>query len=356
MSASPQAVRTSLPATAAPSWRRVPARLRRPLPGLLLAIGIGVASLGLAKLPWLAHWQVSALTLAIVLGMVIGNAFGKSLPAPLAPGVVIAQQKLLRLGVILFGLRISFQQIAAVGASGLAIDVVIVAGTLLLGSTLGRKLFRLDRDTALLTAGGSAICGAAAVLAMERVVKPDPSKVAIAVAAVVLFGTLDIFVYPWLYPHLAMTANQFGIFTGATVHEVAQVVAAGSAVGPAAADTAVIVKLTRVMMLVPVLLAISWLRSRRDGNAGGKGGMLIPWFAVLFVAVSALNSLVALPAGLKDTLLTIDTLALAAAMAALGMETRFAKLRALGPRPLLLAVVLWGWLMGAGVLLVKVVA
>lgn len=346
----------ALPRPAASSCPRdiVPTeRLRHAVPGLLLALGIGLAGAWLAQRPWLAHWQVSPLTLAIVLGMLLGNAFGTHLPAPLAPGVVVAQQKLLRLGVILFGLRITFQQIAQVGPAGLLLDLLIVCGTLLLGSTLGRRLFGLDRDTALLTAGGSAICGAAAVLAMERVVRPDPSKVAIAVATVVLFGTLDIFVYPWLYPHLGLDVMRYGIFTGATVHEVAQVVAAGSAVSPVAADTAVIVKLTRVMMLVPVLLAISWLRSRRDGGSGGKRQMVIPWFALLFVAVSGLNSLVALPSGLKDALLTLDTLALAAAMAALGMETRFAKLRALGPKPLLLATVLWVWLIGAGLLSVR---
>lgn len=336
--------------------KRVPGRALRSTPGLLLALGIGVAALWLARLPLLAHWQLSALTLAIVLGMVLGNAFGASLPAPLAPGVIVAQQKLLRLGVILFGLRISFQQIAAVGPAGLALDLVIVCGTLALGMLLGRKLFGLDRDTALLTAGGSAICGAASVLAMERVVKPDPSKVAIAVATVVLFGNLDIFVYPWLAPHLALDAHQFGIFTGATVHEVAQVVAAAEAVGPDAADTAVIVKLTRVMLLVPVLLYLGWSRARRAGTAGEKGRVNIPWFAVLFVAVSAFNSLFALPPAWKEVLLTIDTLALAAAMAALGMETRFARLRALGPKPLLLAAMLWAWLIGAGALLVRVLA
>lgn len=327
----------------------------RSMPGLLLALGIGLAGLWLAGQPWLERWQVSALTLAIVLGMALGNSFGAHLPARLAPGVIVAQQKLLRLGVILFGLRITFQQIAGVGAEGLLLDGVIVCGTLVLGSVLGQRVFGLDRDTALLTAGGGAICGAAAVLAMERVIKPDPSKVAIAVAAVVLFGTLDIFVYPWLFPHLGMDAHQFGIFTGGTVHEVAQVVAAASAISPAAADTAVIVKLTRVMLLVPVLLCLSWSGSRRAGATGRKGSMSVQWFALLFVAISAFNSLVALPEGLRHMLLTVDTLALAAAMAALGMETRFAKLRALGPKPLLLATLLWVWLMGAGVLLVKFV-
>lgn len=345
----------ALPETATPLVGVTkPARMLRRAPGLLLALAIGLAGLWLANQPWLARWQVSSLTLAIVLGMIVGNTFGTHLPARLAPGVMVAQQKLLRLGVILFGLRITFQQIAHVGLEGLLLDVVIVCGTLLLGSALGRRVFGLDRDTALLTAGGSAICGAAAVLAMERVVKSEPSKVAIAVATVVLFGTLDIFVYPWLFLHLGMDVLQFGLFTGGTVHEVAQVVAAASAVGPAAADIAVIVKLTRVMLLVPVLLYISWQRSRRDG-ATGEGGMSVPWFALVFVAVAAFNSLVTLPEGVTSVLLTVDTLALAAAMAALGMETRFAKLRALGPKPLLLATLLWIWLIGAGVVLVKFV-
>lgn len=351
----------ALPESAAtPSPRSGPAphpvtRMLHTLPGLLLALALGVAGLWLARLPMLAHWQVSALTLAIVLGMLLGNTFGMHLPATLAPGVVVAQQKLLRLGVILFGLRITFQQIAHVGPEGLLLDLVIVCGTLWLGSALGQRVFGLDRDTSLLTACGSAICGAAAVLAMERVVKPDPSKVAIAVATVVVFGTLDIFLYPWLFPHLGVDARQFGIFTGGTVHEVAQVVAAASAVSPGAADTAVIVKLTRVMLLVPVLLYVSWNGSRPNGNGGGNGRMSVPWFALVFVAVSAFNSLVTLPDGLKNTLLAVDTLVLAAAMAALGMETRFSKLRALGPKPLLLATVLWGWLIGMGVVLVKFV-
>lgn len=323
-------------------------------PGLVLTLAMGLAGYWLAAEPWLARWQVSALTLAIVLGMLVGNGFGAALPARLAPGVIFSQQKLLRLGIILYGLRITFQDIAAIGAGGLLIDGVIVGGTLLLGTRLGR-LFGLEADTALLTAGGSAICGAAAVLAMERVLRPDPGKVALAVATVVLFGTLDIFVYPALYPWLGMSVAQFGVYTGATVHEVAQVVAVGSAIGPAAADGAVIVKLTRVMLLVPVLLLLGWRGAGAGAGAGGRRRIDMPWFALLFVAVAALNSVVHLADGVREILLAIDTLALAAAMAALGLETRFAKLRALGVRPLLLAFVLWLWLMGAGYALVHVV-
>lgn len=315
------------------------------LPGLLFTLALGLAGLGLATLSAFSRWQLSALTLAIVLGMLFGNLIGTRLPARLAPGIGCAQRDLLRAGVVLYGLRISFQQIAAVGPGALMLDLTIVASTLGLGVWVGQRWLGLDRDTALLTACGSAICGAAAVLATERLLKPEPSKVAIAVASVVLFGTLNTFLYPQIYSHLALSATGFGIYAGATVHEVAQVVAVGNAVSPAATDAAVIVKLTRVLLLVPFLFALGGWQARRGG---ARGSISIPWFALAFVGVCALNSMITLAPALRDRLLDLDTLLLATAMAALGLETRFSRLRALGPKPLLLAFVLFVWLTVGG--------
>ncbi|GAA0722189.1 YeiH family protein [Dokdonella soli] len=311
------------------------------LPGLVFALLLGLAGLGLATLPAFSHLQLSALTLAIVLGMLLGNLVGERLPRRLAPGIAYAQRSLLRAGVVLYGLRISFQQIAAIGPGALVLDLAIVASTLGLGVWIGRRWLGLDRDTALLTACGSAICGAAAVLATERLLKPEPSKVAIAVASVVLFGTLNIFLYPYLQAHLALSPGSFGVYTGATVHEVAQVVAIGNAIGPDTTDTAVIVKLTRVLLLVPFLFLLGGWQARQGG---ARGAISIPWFALAFVGACALNSLITLPAALRERLLDLDTLLLATAMAALGLETRFARLRALGPKPLVLALFLFGWL------------
>lgn len=318
---------------------------RQRMPGLIFTLLLGLAGLALARVPALAHLQISALTLAIVLGMLIGNLIGARLPHRLAPGIGFAQRDLLRAGVVLYGLRISFQEIAAVGPGALMLDIVIVTSTLALGVWIGRRWLGLDRDTALLTACGSAICGAAAVLATERVLNPEPSKVAIAVASVVLFGTIDIFLYPQIQAHFAIPVHMFGIYAGATVHEVAQVVAAGNAVSPAAADTAVIVKLTRVLLLVPFLFALGGWQAR---NGGERGKISVPWFALVFVGVCVFNSLVTLPAALRGFLLDLDTLLLATAMAALGLETRFSRLRALGPKPLLLAFVLFTWLTVGG--------
>ncbi len=311
------------------------------LPGLVFALALGLIGFALANVPALSHLQLSALTLAIVLGMLVGNLAGSHIPAGFAPGIAYSQRTLLRAGVVLYGLRISFQQIAAIGPGALLLDCVIVASTLGLGLWVGRRWLGLDRDTALLTACGSAICGAAAVLATERLLKPDPSKVAIAVASVVLFGTLNIFLYPYLHAHLALSPGSFGIYTGATVHEVAQVVAIGNAIGPETTDTAVIVKLTRVLLLVPFLFLLGGWQARQGG---ARGAISIPWFALAFVGVCALNSIVTLPVAVRARLLDLDTLLLATAMAALGLETRFSRLRALGPKPLLLALVLFGWL------------
>lgn len=315
------------------------------LPGLAFALLLGLAGLGLAAIPAFARLQLSALTLAIALGMLVGNLVGARLPERFAPGIAFSQRELLRAGIVLYGLRISFQQIAAVGPGALLLDVTIVVSTLALGLWIGRRWLGLDRDTALLTACGSAICGAAAVLATERLLKPEASKVAIAIAGVVLFGTLNIFLYPQLASWLALPAEDYGVYTGATVHEVAQVVAAGNAVSPAAADTAVIVKLTRVLLLVPFLFLLGGWQAR---SGAGGGRITVPWFALAFVGVCALNSVVDLPAALRAGLLGLDTLLLATAMAALGLETRFSHLRTLGPKPLLLAFVLFVWLTVGG--------
>ena len=334
----------------------MPTPLRPLLPGLLLCCAMGGVSLWLADGP-LATLGLSALTIAIVIGMLLGNVAGALLPSSLAPGVHVAQRQLLRAGVVLYGLRLTFQEVAAVGLPGLLVDVIVVVSTLWLGAWAGRRLFGLDRHTALLTAAGSAVCGAAAVLAVERVLRADPAKVAIAVATVVLFGTIDIFLYPWLYPLLGLTEAQFGLYTGATVHEVAQVVAVGSAIAPEVADSAVVVKLTRVLLLVPLLFVMGWMEARRGDDDGQPGAaprvMVVPWFALGFLAVVAGNSLVTLPDGWRAPLLAFDTFLLATAMAALGSETRLSKLRALGVRPLLLATLLFAWLVGGGWLLVR---
>jgi uncharacterized integral membrane protein (TIGR00698 family) len=335
---------------------------RLTVPGLLLTAAIACAALQLASLNRLAATGISALTLAIVIGMVVGNTFYPRLANRLDAGVAFSKQRLLRLGIIVYGLRLTFQDIAGVGIAGVIIDAIVLSSTFGLAWWAGTRLFGLDRTTALLIGAGSSICGAAAVMAAEPVVRGRADQVTVAVATVVVFGTLAIFVYPALFHlanharGLALSPRAYGIYAGSTIHEVAQVVAAGRAISDAAANTAVITKMVRVMMLAPFLLLLSTYLSRgaRQRNDAPSATdphaalIVVPWFAVGFIAVAALNSLAHLPAPFIKAATSVDTVMLAMAMAALGLTTRWSAIRCAGIKPLALAALLFAWLLIGG--------
>lgn len=317
--------------------------------GLALVASLAAASIAAAQMPWAQHLGLSALTLGIVLGIIAGNTFFPFIGQSIAPGVDFSKNTLLRAGVVLYGFRITFAQLASVGWAGVAIDATMIALTYMLAVQLGTRVLRLDRQTSMLIGAGSAICGAAAVLAAEPVVRAQPHRVSVAVATVVVFGTLGMFLYPMLYPQLGLSPQLYGVFAGSTIHEVAQVVAAGKAVSDAAAGTAVIEKMLRVMMLAPFLLLLSRALARRGEPQQGSGEsavqnpgrVRIPWFAFLFVAVCGINSLGVLPAGAVKSVVDVDTWLLAMAMAALGLRTHARAIQQAGARPLVLAGVLF---------------
>lgn len=340
----------------------LPLRLAQPLRlpawwlGTLLAGAVAAAGMFIADMPWARDLGLSALTFAVLFGIIAGNTFFPKIAASTGVGVDFSKNKLLRAGIILYGLRITFQQIGDVGISGVLIAALMLGLTFVLAVQLGTRVFKLDRDTSMLIGAGSSICGAAAVMATEPVLRAPAHKVSVAVATVVVFGTLGMFVYPIVYPHLGLSEQAFGVFAGSTIHEVAQVVAAGKAVGSGAEASAVIEKMLRVMMLAPFLLILSaGLRGRDSDSAAPDGGttrgprrITIPWFALLFVAVSAVNSLDVLPASLVQTLIQLDTVLLAMAMAALGLRTHVGAIRQAGVRPLLLAATLFAFLTVGG--------
>ncbi len=352
--------------TAASPTPALPPPTAARLPGLALAAAIAVLSLWAAERPWLQDHGLSALTVAIVLGIAFGNTLypQATMNRLAAPGVGFAKHWLLRAGIVLYGLRLTVQDIASVGTAGIVLDVLVVTSTFALACWLGTRLLGLRREQAMLIGAGSAICGAAAVMAAEPVVRGRAAEVTVAVSTVVAFGTLAMFLYPAIYPllqsaaahgpgWLAMDAHAFGVFTGATVHEVAQVVAAGRAISAPAADAAVITKMVRVMVLAPFLLGLSWHLARgRDAAPGvGRAPVVVPWFAFGFMAMVGFNSLHWLPAALQTVLLQLDTLLLAMAMAALGLTTQATALRRAGLKPLLLAALLMVWLVGGGLAL-----
>jgi len=343
---------------------RTLARASRPsrLPGVALSAAIAAGATVVGRIPWFAAYGLTVLTIAIVLGILIGNTLYWRVAVASAPGVTFSKQTLLRTGVVLYGLRLTLGDVARIGPAGVLIDALIVSSTFVLASWVGARLLGLDRVTAMLIGAGSAICGAAAVMATEPVVKGRTEQATVAVACVVLFGTLGIFLYPALY-HCAVHwhllndgAQAFGVYAGSTIHEVAQVFAAARAISAQTADTAVITKMVRVMMLAPFLVGLSaWLslrgarqRGAHDASRWRLPRVAIPWFAVAFIAVIAFHSFALLPQKLVSDIVTGDTFLLAMAMAALGLTTHIGQMRRAGFRPLALASLLFVWLVVGG--------
>lgn len=333
-----------------------PGGLSALLPGLFLTGLLATAAIVGGRLGWIAGHGISALTLAIVLGMLVGHTLLPHITIPHGPGVAFAKQRLLRIGIALFGLRLTFQDIAALGWPGVLTDTLVLATTFGIACLIGIRWLGLDRSTTMLIGAGSAICGAAAVMAAAPVVRGRSDQVTVAVSTVVVFGTIAMFLYPALYTWLDWEAGRFGLYIGSTVHEVAQVVAAGRAISDETADTAVITKLVRVMMLAPFLLLMAaWLARSDEACERPPVLALIPWFAVGFIAIAALHSMVGLPPTWVALGNDVATALLAMAMAALGLTTHVSAVRQAGTRPLLLAGLLFAWLIGGG-LLINVVA
>nr|WP_042958785.1 YeiH family putative sulfate export transporter [Erwinia tasmaniensis] len=326
--------------------------LTRHIPGLVMAVTIAVLATSLGNLPRVAALGLGSLTLAIIVGIIVGNTFYSRLASRCDSGTQLAKQQLLRAGIVLYGFRLTVQQLTDVGISGVLIDVLTLGSTFILACWLGQRLLKLDRDTSWLIGAGSSICGAAAILATEPLIKADTAKVAVAIATVVIFGTLAIFIYPLMWPlvsHLLplLSAGEYGVYIGSTMHEVAQVVAAGHAIGPDAENAAVIAKLLRVMLLAPFLLLLA-ARVQRSEGPGRSGPIAFPWFALLFIGVTLFNSLHLLPASWIAHITQLDNLLLATAMAALGLTTRIDALKRAGFKPLLLGLFLFIWLMVGG--------
>jgi len=320
--------------------------------GILFCSLFALFSFFVCKIDFFVKYNLNSLTLAIIIGIFIGNIFNKYIPEKLKCGITFSSKRILRFAIILYGFRITFGQIAQVGMTGLVADIIMLTSTYLIGYYIGTRLFKLDKDLCILTAIGSSVCGAAAVLGTDSILKAKSHKVSLAVATVVLFGTIAMFLYPFIFKLGLLDVNAFGIYIGSSVHEVAQVVAAGSAVSKSTMDIAVIVKLTRVMMLVPFLFLLSWHLSKTQNQKSGK--IQIPWFAVLFVAMCGVNSIGFIPQNITNIIIEFDIFLLTLAMFALGVETNFDKIKGLGLKPVLLALIMFIWLVTAGLFVSKI--
>lgn len=310
----------------------------RLVPGLALSlVAAGLAYVIAGFLP-----TVSPLLVAIVLGILVTNLV--RLPASTAPGTSFSAKKLLRVGIVLLGLKLALSDIWALGLPMLLVIVAVVVigmfGTVLLG-----RMLRVPKHLTTLIACGFSICGAAAVAGAVGVTDPDDedeSSTVTAIALVVIFGTLMIGVMPLLVDALHMPPTEAGMWTGASVHEVAQVVAVGDIIGGGALTVAVIVKLGRVLLLAPVMVVLSLLVRRQKRQASGSSETagklppLVPLFIVGFLVMVLIASFVPLPQVVFDVAAVIQTVCLAAAMFALGLGVKVKALKEVGARPFVL--------------------
>ncbi|WP_250163165.1 YeiH family putative sulfate export transporter [Psychrobacter sp. WY6] len=302
---------------------------------------------------------LSSLTLAILIGMVLGNTVYPNLAERLSVGVAFAKGQILRLAIMFYGFKLTLTQVSSVGLSAVMSDALVLTSTFLLTYWIGTRWLKVDKQTTLLIGSGASICGAAAVIAAEPVVKAEAHKVTIAVATVVVFGTVAMLLYPFLY-HLGwlqpwLNAQQYGIYTGSTIHEVAQVVVAGNAVSPEVGDTAVVTKMIRVMMLAPFLLILSFALTKGSSDNGKKPSFMnrvqqvkVPWFAFIFIAIVLLHTWVLMSASFERSMVMLDDVLLTMAMFALGLTTHLGAIKQAGVKPLILGAIMFAWLIVGG--------
>jgi uncharacterized integral membrane protein (TIGR00698 family) len=305
------------------------------LPGLLLTGVIAVAALLARQIPGMATF--SPMILAIVIGMIFHNLVGT--PAWAKRGITFSIKRLLRLAIILLGFHLTLMQVAEVGARGVSIIAATLIATFLFTLWAGRAL-GVDRKLTELIAAGTSICGASAIIATNTVTGARDEDVTYAVACVTIFGSIAMFLYPLLPGLLHLDVRAYGLWSGASIHEIAQVVAAAFQSGQKAGEFGTMAKLARVMLLAPMVIALS-VRSRVLQTPGAAKAVRppLPWFALGFIAVVAINSSIAIPGGAKDTIVMSTTFLMSMALAAMGLETDISKLRAEGLKPALLGAV-----------------
>jgi uncharacterized integral membrane protein (TIGR00698 family) len=321
------------------------------LPGLALAAAIAAAGFGLRQLPGLSLF--SPMILAIVTGIGFHNLIGT--PKRAKAGVTFSLRRVLRFAIILLGLQLTAAQVAEVGLRGLSVIALSLFGTFLFTTWIG-GLLGVDRKLTQLIAAGTSICGASAVIATNTVTRAHDEDVAYAVACVTVFGSIAMFVYPLLQGLFHLGPQAYGLWSGASIHEIAQVVAAAFQGGKQAGDFGTIAKLARVMLLAPVVISLGLMAARRARHAGhGHVGAQppMPWFIVGFIALVGVNSIVTIPADARTVIVTATTFLLSMALAAMGLETDVRKLKAKGLRPLTLGALASVFIAGFSLALVK---
>lgn len=328
------------------------------LNGLWLALFIALGSLYIAQSPFLHKLGISPLLLSLLVGLLYGNVLRPTMPTEWAGGLRIASRQLLRLAIVLYGFRVTLGDMAGLGGAALALDVLVVATTIPLGYWVGTRLLGLDAETSLMCSFGAGVCGAAAILASDNLVKGGAARAAVAVATIVSIGFVALIGYPLLFGRFesALSLHQWGVLIGVTTHEVAQVAATSAMIGnESVTSAALLTKMGRVLLLAPALLIARYFWLKRNESLAPETPVDVPfpWFAVGFLCTAAVNSIVGLPSAFTTFAQDAALFLLTASMAAVGIDTTWLRLRSIGPRPFFLGAILFTWLVLFGFLFVS---
>lgn len=307
-------------------------RIRLLLPGMLASAIVATAATFLSE-----HYQAPVMLFALLLGIAMNFL---SAEGGCKPGIEFTGREVLRIGVALLGLRITFSQIAALGWQPVLMVVVLVAVLILLSMLVARAL-GFSSLFGFLTGGATAICGASAAMAMSAALPGHPGKeraTLFTIIGVSALSTLAMIVYPMVATALHLSETQAGIFLGATIHDVAQVVGAGYGMSHQTGDVATVVKLMRVAMLLPVIICAAMITRARGAEPGVARPPLLPWFAVAFVVCAGINSAGWVPAPLQALGNDVSRWALVTSISAIGMKTQLRELVSVGLKPILLMI------------------
>ncbi|WP_144173036.1 YeiH family protein [Pseudomonas sp. Kh13] len=307
-------------------------RIRTLAPGVVVSLIVGAAASFLSE-----HYAAPVMLFALLLGMALNFL---AVDGPCKAGIEFTARTVLRLGVALLGMRITLDQIASLGWKPVALVVTLVVVTILV-SVVVAKVLGFSRLFGMLTGGATAICGASAALALAAALPQHPRKehaTLFTVIGVSALSTLAMIVYPMIAQWLQLSPAQAGVFLGATIHDVAQVVGAGYSMSTETGDIATVVKLMRVAMLLPVIVCAAMITRRQGLEAGGQRPPLLPWFAVGFLLLACVNSTGWVPMAVEGGINELSRICLVVAISALGMKTQLKALASVGLKPIALMV------------------
>lgn len=311
---------------------RIHSRTRELAPGFVVSLIVAAAASFLSE-----HYGAPVMLFALLLGMALNFLAGEG---TCKAGIEFTARTVLRIGVALLGMRITLEQIAALGWKPVALVVILVVVTIGV-SVIAAKALGFQRLFGMLTGGATAICGASAALALAAALPNHPQKeraTLFTVIGVSALSTLAMILYPMIANWLELSPQVAGVFLGATIHDVAQVVGAGYSMSTETGDTATVIKLMRVAMLLPVIVCAAMVTRMQGADPTGKRPPLLPWFAVGFLLLACINSTGWVVPAVQGTVNELSRWCLVVSISALGMKTQLKELAAVGIKPILLMV------------------